>query len=110
LSSSSQLTLAVTAATRSELLRDLPTVADFVPGYEVSTWNGVCAPRNTPAEVIDRLNREISAGLTDPATKARLAEIGASVPPGSHADSAKLIAAETEKWGKVIRAANIKEE
>ena len=102
--------LAVTTATRSEALPDLPTVADFVPGYEASTWNGVCAPKNTPAEIVDRLNREINAGLADPKIKARLAEMGASALPGSPADFGKLIADEIEKWGKVIRAGNIKPE
>jgi tripartite-type tricarboxylate transporter receptor subunit TctC len=81
-----------------------------VTGYEASTWNGVCAPKNTPADIVDRLNREINAGLTDPKLKARLAEMGAWALPGSPADFGKFIAAETEKWGKVIRAANIKPE
>ncbi len=102
--------LAVTTSRRSEALPDLPTVADFVPGYEASTWNGVCAPKNTPAEIVDRLNREINAGLADPTVKGRLAEMGAWVLPGSPADAAKLIADEIEKWGKVIRTANIKAE
>jgi tripartite-type tricarboxylate transporter receptor subunit TctC len=102
--------LAVTTATRSEALPDLPTVADFVPGYEASTWNGLCAPKNTPAEIVDRLNREINAGLADPKLKARLADAGASALSGSPADYGKLFADETEKWGKVIRAANIKPE
>ncbi len=100
--------LAVTTATRSAALPDLPTVGDFVPGYEASTWNGVCAPSNTPAEIVDRLNREINAGLADPKLKARLAEMGAWVLPGSPADCGKLIAEEIEKWGKVIRTGNIK--
>jgi tripartite-type tricarboxylate transporter receptor subunit TctC len=102
--------LAVTTATRSEALPDLPTVGDFVTGYEASTWNGVCAPQNTPADIVDRLNREINAGLADPKLKARLAEMGAWALPGSSADCGKLIADEIEKWGKVIRAANIKAE
>ena len=102
--------LAVTTATRSEALPDLPTVADFVPGYEASTWNGVCAPKNTPAEIVDKLNREINAGLADPTIKARLAEMGAWPLPGSPADCGKLIAQEIEKWAKVIRAGNIKSE
>jgi tripartite-type tricarboxylate transporter receptor subunit TctC len=100
--------LAVTTATRSEALAELPTIGDFVPGYEASTWNGVCAPKNTSAEVVDRLNREINAGLADPTIKGRLAEMGAWVLPGSPADTGKLIADEIEKWGNVIRAANIK--
>jgi tripartite-type tricarboxylate transporter receptor subunit TctC len=102
--------LAVTTATRSEALPDLPTVGDFVPGYEASTWNGVCAPKGAPAEIVDRLNREINAGLADPTVKARLAEMGAWVLPGSSADCGKLIADEIEKWAKVIRAGNIKAE
>jgi tripartite-type tricarboxylate transporter receptor subunit TctC len=100
--------LAVTTATRSQALPDLPTVADFVTGYEASTWNGVCAPKNTPAEIIDRLNREINAGLSDPKLNAQLAEMGAWVLPGSPTDCGKLIADEIAKWGKVIREGNIK--
>ncbi len=84
--------LAVTTATRSHALPDLPTVADFVPGYEASTWNGVCAPKNTPVEIVDRLNREINAGLADPKINARLAEVGASAFSGSPADYGKLFA------------------
>jgi tripartite-type tricarboxylate transporter receptor subunit TctC len=102
--------LAVTTATRSEALPDLPTVGDFVTGYEASTWNGVCAPKNTPADIVDRLNREINAGLADPKLKARLAEMGAWALPGSPADCGKLIADEIEKWGKVIRTGNIRPE
>jgi len=102
--------LAVTTATRSEALPDLPTISDFVPGYEASTWNGVCAPRNTPAEIVNKLNQEINAGLADPNFKARLADVGAWALPGSPADYGRLIADETEKWGKVIRAGNIKAE
>ena len=100
--------LAVTTATRSQALPDLPTIGDFVAGYEASTWNGVCAPKSTPAEIVDKLNREINAGLADPKLKAQLAEMGAWVLPGSPADCRKLIADEVEKWGKVIRAGNIK--
>jgi len=102
--------LAVTTATRSAALPDIPTVADFVPGYEASNWYGVGAPKNTPGEIVDKLNKEINAGLFDPKIKARLAELGATVIPGSPSDFGKLIADETEKWGKVIRAANIKAE
>ena len=102
--------LAVTTATRSEALPDLPTISDFVPGYEASTWNGVCAPKNTPAEIVDRLNQEINAGLADPKIKARLADAGAWVLPGSPTDCGKLMADEIGKWSKVIRAANIKAE
>jgi tripartite-type tricarboxylate transporter receptor subunit TctC len=100
--------LAVTKATRSEALPDLPPVGDFVPGYEASFWNGIGVPRNTPSDIIDRLNKEVNAGLDDPKMKARLADLGATVLPGSPADFEKLIADETEKWGKVIRAANIR--
>ena len=102
--------LAVTTATRSDALPDLPTIGDFVAGYEASTWNGVCAPKNTPADIVDRLNREINAGLADARLKARLAEMGAWPLPGSPADCGKLIADEIEKWGKVIRTGNIKAE
>ena len=100
--------LAVTTATRSEELPDIPSVSEFVPGYEVSTWYGMSAPIGTPAEVIDKLNNEINAGLADPQLKARLSDLGGTVLPGSPADFGKLIADETEKWGKVIRAVNIK--
>jgi tripartite-type tricarboxylate transporter receptor subunit TctC len=102
--------LAVTTATRSEALPDIPTLGDFLPGYESSSWYGIGVPRNTPAEIVDRLNKEINAGLADPKIKERLAEVGVTALAGSPADFAKLIAAETEKWGKVIRAANIKPE
>jgi tripartite-type tricarboxylate transporter receptor subunit TctC len=100
--------LAVTVATRSETLPDLPTVGEFVPGYEASAWFGVGAPKATPIEIVDKLNTEINAALADPKMRARLAELGVTALPGSPADFNKLIAAETEKWGKVIRAANIK--
>ena len=100
--------LAVTIATRSPVLPDLPTVAEFVPGYEFSFWTGIGAPRNTPAEIVDKLNTEINAALADPKMKARLAEWGATALPGSPADFGKLIAAETEKWGKVVKFAGIK--
>jgi tripartite-type tricarboxylate transporter receptor subunit TctC len=102
--------LAVTTATRSEVLPDLPTVGDFVPGYEAGTWYGVGIPKNTPADIIAKLNNGVNAALADPKMKARLAELGGTVLPGSPADFGKLIADETEKWGKVIRAANIKAE
>jgi hypothetical protein len=100
--------LAVTSAKRSDVLPDIPTVGEFVPGYEASGWFGLGAPKNTPAEIIDTLNREINAGLADPTMQARLADLGGTVLPGSPADFGKLIAQDTEKWGKVIRAANIK--
>jgi tripartite-type tricarboxylate transporter receptor subunit TctC len=102
--------LAVTSARRSELLPDLPTVGDFVPGYETSAWQGIGAPKNTPAEIINKLNKEINAGLADPKIKARVADMGGTVLTGSPTDFGKLIADETEKWGKVIRSANIKPE
>ena len=103
--------LAVTTAARSEVLPDIPTVGDFLPGFEASTWNGVGAPRNTPAEIVDKLNKEFNAVLADPKIKARLADVGGgTVLGGSAADFGKLIAEDTEKWGKVIRAANIRPE
>jgi len=98
----------VSSITRVEILPDLPAVAEFVPGYEASSWLGLCAPRNTPVEIIDKLNREINAGLSDPRIKARFADMGGAALPGSPADFGKLIADETEKWAKVIRAASIK--
>jgi tripartite-type tricarboxylate transporter receptor subunit TctC len=100
--------LAVTTATRSEALPDIPTVGEYVPGYEASSLYGVAAPSNTPAEIVDKLNREINAALADPAMKTRLADLGGIVLAGSPADFGKLIAVETDKWAKVIRAGNIK--
>jgi tripartite-type tricarboxylate transporter receptor subunit TctC len=100
--------LAVTTATRSEALPDVPTLGEFVPGYEASAVWGLGAPRNTPAEVIDKLNLEVNAGLADPKIKVRLAEFGGTALPGLPVNFAQIIADETEKWGKVIRAANIK--
>jgi len=100
--------LAVTTATRVAMLPDIPTVGDFVPGYEASTWAGIGAPKNTPAEIIDILNREIKAALADPKMRARLGDLGATVLPGSPADFGKLIADETEKWAKVVKFAGIK--
>jgi tripartite-type tricarboxylate transporter receptor subunit TctC len=102
--------LAVTTAARAQMLPELPTVADFVPGYEASQWYGVGAPRSTPAAIIDKLNTEINAALADAKMKARLADIGGEVLPGSAADFAKLIADETEKWAKVVKFAGIKAE
>jgi tripartite-type tricarboxylate transporter receptor subunit TctC len=102
--------LAVTTVERSESLPDVPAVADFVPGYDTSTWLGLGLPRNTPTEIVEKLNKEINAGLADPKIKARFAELGGTVLPGSHADFRKLIVEETEKWAKVIRAAQIKAE
>jgi tripartite-type tricarboxylate transporter receptor subunit TctC len=102
--------LAVTTATRSVAFPDIPTVSEFVPGYEFSNWQGVGAPKNTPADIIEKLNNDINAGLVDPKMKARLADLGATPFPGSPADFGTLIAVEIEKLGKVIRAANIKPE
>jgi tripartite-type tricarboxylate transporter receptor subunit TctC len=102
--------LAVTTATRSEELPDIPTVGDFVPGYEASAVFGIFAPRNTPDDVVDKLNKEINAGLADPSIKVRLAQLGGTVLAGSAADLGKLFADETEKWGRVIRTAHIKAE
>ena len=100
--------LAVTSATRSEVLPDLPTVGEYVAGYQATGWFGVCVPRKTPAEIVDRLNREINAGLADSKIKARFADLGATVFVGSPSDFAKHIADETEKWGKVVRMANLR--
>jgi tripartite-type tricarboxylate transporter receptor subunit TctC len=102
--------LAVTTALRAEALPDIPTFAEFVPGYEASFWYGFGAPKATPAEIVAKLNTEINAGLADPTLEARLADLGGAVLALSPADFEKLIADETEKWGKVIRAANIKAE
>jgi tripartite-type tricarboxylate transporter receptor subunit TctC len=102
--------LAVTTATRSDMLPGLPTIAEFVPGYEASTWQGIVAPRNTPEEIVERLNKEINIGLADANMKARLAEMGAAPFPGSPNEFEKFIREEIEKWGKVIRAGNIKPE
>ena len=103
-------TLAVTTPTRWDGLPDIPTVGEFVPGYEASYWAGIGAPKATPRAVIDKLNKEINAGLADPKIKARLADLGGTPLVGSPADFGKFIADETEKWGKVVRAANIKPE
>jgi tripartite-type tricarboxylate transporter receptor subunit TctC len=102
--------LATTGASRSGALPDVPTVGESVPGYEATAWYGVGAPRNTPADVIEKLNKEINAGLVDPKLEARLAKLGSSPFIGPPADFGKHLAAETEKWGKVVRAANLKPE
>jgi tripartite-type tricarboxylate transporter receptor subunit TctC len=102
--------LAVTTTTRSPVLPDIPALSETLPGYEASTWYGIGAPKNTPAEIIKRLNTQVNASLADANFQARLANLGATVLPGSPADFAKLIADETEKWGKVIRTAGIKVE
>ena len=99
--------LAVTSAMRSEASPDLPTVAEFVPGYEVSSWYGIGSPRNMPADIVETLNREVNAGLADPKLKAQLSDQGGIEMPGTPADFGKLIADETAKWAKVIRSANI---
>jgi tripartite-type tricarboxylate transporter receptor subunit TctC len=102
--------LAVIGATRSEVLPDIPTVGEFVPGYEANGWGGVGAPKNTPAEIIDTLNREINAALADPAIRSRIADLGSVPMPMMAGDFAKFIAAETEKWAKVVKFAGIKPE
>jgi tripartite-type tricarboxylate transporter receptor subunit TctC len=100
--------LAVTTATRSAVLPDIPTIGEFVPGYEASGWQGVGAPRNTPIEIVERLNKEINAALADPKMKARLADLGGTVLAGSPAAFGKLIVEETEKWAKVVKFAGLK--
>jgi tripartite-type tricarboxylate transporter receptor subunit TctC len=102
--------LAVTSATRSEMLPEVPTVSEFVPGYRAEAWLGIGAPRNTPSEILDNLNKEINAALADPKMKARLADLTLTPLPGSSAGFGKFIAEETERWTKVIRAANIRVE
>jgi tripartite-type tricarboxylate transporter receptor subunit TctC len=102
--------LAVTTASRAEVLPDLPTVGDFLAGYEASQWYGIGAPKSTPAPVIDRLNREINAALADPGMKARFADIGGESLSGTPAAFGTLTATETEKWGKVVRTAGLKPE
>jgi len=102
--------LAVTTAERSPVLPDVPTVGDFLPGYEASAWYGIGAPRNTPAEIIDRLNHEINTGLADPRIEARLVDLGGKVVAGSPADFGKLIADDAEKWAKVVKFAGVKAE
>ena len=100
--------LAVTTATRSPALPDTRTVGDFVPGYEASFWTGVGAPRDTPADIIDKLNTEINGALADPKMKARLADLGGTPLPGSPTDFGRFIVDETEKWAKVVKFADIK--
>ncbi len=102
--------LAVTTATRWPGLPDVPTVAETVPGYEASTWTGIGAPRSTPTDILDRLNKEMNAGLADPRLKAQLFDLGGTVLPGSPADFATLIAEETDKWAKVVKFAGVKAE
>ena len=100
--------LAVTSTARSEVLPDLPTVADFLPGYEASAWYGLGVPKNTPDEVIDKVNKGMNAVLADPKSQARFAELGASLLPGSRADFSRLVADETEKWSKVVKFSGAK--
>jgi tripartite-type tricarboxylate transporter receptor subunit TctC len=100
--------LAVTTATRSEALSDIPTLGEFVPGYEAPGWGGIGVPKNTPTEIVEKLNKEINAALADPKLKARFAELGAEPMMMTPAEFEKFVVAETEKWAKVILAANIK--
>jgi tripartite-type tricarboxylate transporter receptor subunit TctC len=102
--------LAVTTATRTEALPEVPAAGEFVPGYEASGWQGIGTPRNTPTEVVERLNKEINAALADPQTKARIADLGVSPLPMTPAEFSRLIADDVQKWGKVIQAAHIKAE
>jgi tripartite-type tricarboxylate transporter receptor subunit TctC len=102
--------LAVTTATRLDVLPDVPTASEFVPGFEVSDWTGIGVPKNTPAEIVDKLATEINAALGDPKMKARLADLGSLLRPMSRADFGKLIADETERWAKVVKVAGIKPE
>jgi tripartite-type tricarboxylate transporter receptor subunit TctC len=102
--------LGVTIATRSDVLPDVPSVSEFLPGFDASVYYGIGAPKNTPAEIVERLNKEINAGIADPQLKARLIELGGMPLPGSPAEFGKFIANETEKWAKVIKFANIKAE
>jgi tripartite-type tricarboxylate transporter receptor subunit TctC len=102
--------LGVTTAARVAEFPEIPTVGDFVPGYEASQWYGIGVPRNTPTEIVDKLNREINAAIADPGMRARFAAIGGEPLPGSPAEFGKLIAEETEKWAKVVRTAGIKPE
>jgi tripartite-type tricarboxylate transporter receptor subunit TctC len=102
--------LAVTTAKPQEVLPGVPTIGEFVPGYEAGGWQGICAPSNTPSEIIERLNREINAALADPGFRAKLAPLGGEPFPGTPAEFGKFIAAETDKWGKVVRNADVKAE
>jgi tripartite-type tricarboxylate transporter receptor subunit TctC len=100
--------LALTSATRSDVLPGVPTVGEFVPGYEASTWNGFAAPKSTPVEIIDKLNKEINAGLADPMIKARIADLGGVQMSMTPSEFGKFVVEETEKWAKVVKFAGIK--
>jgi tripartite-type tricarboxylate transporter receptor subunit TctC len=102
--------LAVTTATRSDELPEVPTIGEFVPGYEASAWYGLGTPRGTPVDIVDRLNKETNAALADPTIKARLAEFGGAILAGSPPDFGSLVATETDKWGKVVRFAGLQPE
>jgi tripartite-type tricarboxylate transporter receptor subunit TctC len=102
--------LGVTTAQRTDALPEVPPIADFVPGYEMSQWYGIAAPRGTQPEIIDRLNREINAAFADPRMKARLADVGGTVLPGTPEDFQKFVAAEVEKWAKVVKFAGLRAE
>jgi tripartite-type tricarboxylate transporter receptor subunit TctC len=102
--------LAVTTATRADALPDVPALNEFVPGYEAGDWLGIGAPKGTPAEIIDRLNKEVTAGIADPKIKARFTDLGIAPMPMTPAEFGKLLADDIEKWAKVIRAAHIKPE
>jgi tripartite-type tricarboxylate transporter receptor subunit TctC len=102
--------LGVTTAQRTDALPEVPPIADFVSGYEMSQWYGIAAPRGTPAEIIDTLNREINAAFTDPRMKARLTDVGGTVLPGTPEDFQKFVAAESEKWAKVVKFAGLRAE
>ncbi len=100
--------LAVSTTSRSPFLPDVPTLADFLPGYEASGWSGLCAPKGTPADIVELLNKEVNAALTDPGIQKRFTDLGADTFPGSSADFGKFLADDTEKWAKVIKFAGIK--
>jgi tripartite-type tricarboxylate transporter receptor subunit TctC len=102
--------LAVTTTTRSDALPDVPVVADFVPGYEASAWFGMSAPKGTPQEIVDLLNREINAALKDPGIRKKIADLGGMLMPGTSADFGKVVADETEKWAKVVKFSGAKAE
>ena len=100
--------LGVTTATRDETLPEIPAIGEFVPGYEASGWFGIGAPKNTPASIVDKLNKEVNAGLADPKLRAKIGELGGTVLGGSAADFGRLVAEETHKWGKVVKFSGAK--